>query len=59
VLDAICFGIGHGRAEEDLLQSQLLPRVDHDRAVQALGQIAHAAVDLAQALLAILIVGIL
>src|SRR5262245_16186817 len=46
------------RAEEDLV-ALLLLRIDEDRALEPLGQVAHAPIDLAEALLAVDVLGVL
>ena len=51
--------VAHGRAEEDLLVAVVQRRVDDLGDVEPLGQEADAAVDLAQALLAVEVVAVL
>ena len=51
--------VEHGRAEEHLVAVGLQARIDHFGDVQALGQKAHAAVDFAQAFLAVEIIAVL
>src|SRR6185436_1569683 len=46
------------RAEEDLVAA-IDRRIDDDRALEALRQVAHAAIDLAEALLAVDVLGVL
>jgi hypothetical protein len=56
---ALAGRIGHRGAEEDLVVAVVGRRVGHLGDVQALGQEADAAVDLAQALLAVEVVAVL
>src|SRR6185437_4020855 len=56
---AAAVGVGHGRAEEDLLGRGPSGRIDHLGVGQPLAEIADAAVDLAQPLLAVDVVAVL
>ena len=62
ILVAIDACIGHRRAKKNLVGHVFIARrfwIDHFRNVQPLGQETQTAVDLAQAFLAILVVGVL
>src|SRR6185312_7119565 len=58
-LGALAARIAHGRAEEHLLAILLLRRIDHLGDFEPLGEKAQAAIDLAQALLAVDVIAVL